>query len=886
VRNRIPLAVPVLAVLVLAGCSSGNAVVLAAFRGPVAVVSFSGMSPDRPTAGMVPLIAVASFRGDELRLVDPAIDAPIAGPNLAYALAVPTMPRPVHLAAGSLHDGGGDVLVVASSGEQVQLVGTWLNGTQGFGVAQTWDLSGVAGVGAQVLSLAVAAVPSGPATGIPAVAPTTPGLAWVLVGFSDPQNVFGGQLVVLEVARQPDGSIALAAPAVVKPLGFAPVGVSVAPDNVHVYFASRDAIQDSTGRVVLGVAEVDASAGLAATWPVRGLDARNCPTYTVASAFVGERSQANFYTFGVPALRVYASLDPSGCGPDRDIACGIATFDPELGGLAADPAPPGPPGSIVPPQSYRTPLFVPSQTTAMGIAPPPAVPGSVAPGTTGGSQVCFSPAVPGNTLPLCPGAPVGTSVSPPFNGTGSPQPFMLQAPASGPLWTSVTALVTAIDGFAYVQDLGRFGPVNASFMLGNEGTRTSVFAATAVGPVGPTANSAIFGFPDGTAGVGIWLDPPAAGAPTVIHDPTALPSTFTVWPGFTRDGRWLVSYQGLLPGLAVRRSVLGLTPGGALHLAIQGALMPSVDGQLPAGSVWVPGAIIASPDLGVHTLEANGAPGDLALFRLDVDPCPSTRPNWIPAGQTTPVYDPTKPPESHEGVLQALLAPDPVLYPGGGIQIVPAADPVLASEYACLLAWFQRPENAGKVLTAFGNNPQSNDYARGTSLRAGGFVLVGSVAGYAGRPSMDVRFDLAWSDEAGLSGEALMLARKARRFYYPSAYPNGPSIGFPEMTDPMQPGPVLGFRLGRFCPSGVVGCDPQTSPPARDAGVDFFTRSGLTSMSRRPGNTSGGTAVTSFDKSVIPGLESSGRVFYSTFVGDVLMMVPPGLDVGRTFIIR
>lgn len=883
-KHRLPLAVTV---LLLAACSKGNAVVLAGFRGPVAVVSFSGMNPDRPGAGLVPLIAVASFRGNELRLIDPAIDAPIAGTNLAYALAVPTMPRPVHLASGSLQDGQADLLVLASSGEQLQLVGTWLDGTQGFGVVATWDFTAVAGVGAQVLSLAVAAVPSAPATGTPAVAPTTPGMAWILIGFSDPHDVFGGQLVVLEVARQPDGSIALAGPAVVKPLGFAPVAMAVAPDNVHVYFASRDVIRDSTGRSVLGVAELDASAGLSAAWPIRGLDARNSPTYTVAAAFVGERTQDNFYTFDAPALRVYAALDPSGCGPERDIACGIATFDPALGGLARDPAPPGPPGSTVPAQSYRAPLFVPSQAIAMGIAPPPTVPGPIAPGVTNGSQVCFSPAVPGNPLPLCPSVPLGLSVTPPFNGSGAAQPFMLQAPTIGPLWTSVTALVTSIDGLAFVQDLGRFGPVNATLMVNNPLTQTSAFNAVAFGPLGPTANSPFFGFPEGTAAIGLWQDYPASGPPTVVYDTVGLPSTIIVWPGFTRTDHWRVSYQGVLPGLVQRRSVLGLAPGGALYLAIQDALVPAIGGEIPSDSEWVTGAVIASPELGVHALDPHGAPGDLGLFLLDADPCTSTRPNWIPAGKTTPVYDPTKQPEPHEAVLAALLAPDPVLYPGGGILLAPAVDPAMASEYACLVAWFQSPENAGKVLTAFNNNPTATDYARGTTLRAGGFVLVGNLAGYAGRPQLDRRYDLAWSDEGGLSGEALVLARKARRFYYAAAYAAAPPFaGFPEMTDPMQPGPALGLRVGRYCQTGVIGCDPQTSPPARDAGVDFFTRNGLEPMSRHPYNTSGGNAVTSFDKSVIPGLEYKGRVFYSTFVGDALMMVPPGLDVTQTFTIR
>ena len=113
-------------------------------------------------------------------------------------------------------------------------------------------------------------------------------------------------------------------------------------------------------------------------------------------------------------------------------------------------------------------------------------------------------------------------------------------------------------------------------------------------------------------------------------------------------------------------------------------------------------------------------------------------------------------------------------------------------------------------------------------------MLAGSGTGYAGRPELDVRYDLAWADETGLSGEALVLARKARRFYYPSAYPTRPYAGFPDMADPMQPGPALGFRVGRYCLAASPDCNPATSPPARDTGVDFFTQSGLLAMSRHP----------------------------------------------------
>jgi hypothetical protein len=190
------------------------------------------------------------------------------------------------------------------------------------------------------------------------------------------------------------------------------------------------------------------------------------------------------------------------------------------------------------------------------------------------------------------------------------------------------------------------------------------------------------------------------------------------------------------------------------------------------------------------------------------------------------------------------------------------------------------------VLTAFRNNPPATDYARGAWVRAAGLLLVGQVTGYAGRPILDVEYDFAWTDETGLSGEALVLARKARRFYYPAAYPNRNYQGYPDMDSPMMAGPALAFRVGRFCPTFVSGCNATTSPPARDAGVSFFTQSGLVAMSRYPSSTAGGNAVTSFDKSVLPGLEYLGRVFYTTFTGDLVMMTPPGLDVGQNLSIR
>jgi hypothetical protein len=845
-----------------------------------------GRNPDAPEAGLVPLLAVATFRGDELKLIDPVENRAIQGPNVAFPLAVPTLARPAYLASGSLGDGMADLLVVASAGTEVQLIGTWLDGTEGFGVVATWDLAPVAGNNAQVLSMVVTGVPTGAPTGAPPVAPVATGRAWIVLGMSDPQDLTRGQIVVLEVQRVDGGeAIQLSGAPAVRGVPFSPMDLAAAPDHIHLYVASLDPVERTAGGNTFGVAEFDMSAGATGAWPMRPLDARGAGTFAVAAAFVGERSQLNFYNFDPPALRVYAALDASGCGAERDIACGVATFDPARGGLAADPAPAGPAGWPVTPQSYRTPLFVPSIPIALGIAMPPAIPAPEPPSAAFGSQVCYSPAQAGVDLPLCPSV-TEVAGSPPFNAVGAPQRFMLQAPPTGQLWTSVVGMVTGIDGNAYVQDLGRFGPVNAVSMLNDDLSRTQANGATTVGPAGPTPNSALFGFPANTSALGLWLDVPPS--PEVVSDPDDLAKAIGVWPGFTKDDRWLVSYQGVLPGLAQRRAVVGLTGDGSLYLAIQDAAVIAPDGVLPANSYWVPGAYVERPEIGIHTVVKDGAPGDIGQFLLDVDPCPSTRPNWIPSGSTTPVYDPTIQPLAHETVVLDTLAPDATLYPGGALKLAPAADATLAQEYACLVAWLQRPENAGQVLTIFRNSITPVDYARGAWVRAGGLLLVGASAGYAGRPQLDVGYDFAWSDEGSLTGEALVLARKARRFYYPSAYPDRAYANYPGMTDPMQPGPVLRFRVGRYCPPNrdIPGCDPTTSPPARDTGVDFFTVSGLSSMQRRPTGSSGGNWVTSFDKSTIPGQEYVGRVFYATFVGDMLMMVPPGLDVGQSVVLK
>ena len=175
-------------------------------------------------------------------------------------------------------------------------------------------------------------------------------------------------------------------------------------------------------------------------------------------------------------------------------------------------------------------MFLPAVPLAMGIAAPASAPASEPPGAAFGSQVCHAPTTEGQTMPACPNV-TEVVAKPPFNGNGAPQDFMGLAPPIGQLWTSVTGLVTAADGLAYVMDLGRFGVVAASVMVSDADTqRTRTQNAAPVGPAGPFANSSLFGFPAGTAAIGLWLDHPTGSqAVEVVSDPDALERSVTLW---------------------------------------------------------------------------------------------------------------------------------------------------------------------------------------------------------------------------------------------------------------------------------------------------------------------------------------------------------------------
>lgn len=828
----------VLAALTLAACAPSPQPATISFHEPTAAVAFSGWTPQRPRQAYPfpqPYLAVANGRSDDLRLIDLATHKPLMSPGYAYPLSVPTLARPSYLATSPLRDGGADLLAVAGVGAIVDIVSTWEDGSDPAGsgggrVVAQYDLSGVAGSGAEILSMIATPVPGVPA-GTPPVAPAQPGAAWLILGFSGATDGLGGKLVVLEFARGPGGSVELGAPVQVKPLQLDPISLAVSPDLFHLYVATPDVVTDFStfppapgARQVQGVAEVDMSGGAAAPWPVRGLDAR-APTTLVAAAILGERVADDPDQFGPPALRVYAALDPSGCGAERPIECGIAVLDPSLGGLATDLAPPG---ATVPAQPYRAPIRVTAAPLTMAVALP----------SFTGSLQCLDDASP------CP-------------AQGANRQPLMKLLANGQRWTTAVAAVGASDGRTYLLDLGRSGPASDVSLLNGEETRTAVVSAQSLTPLLPDGS-------DAKAGLALYRQyTPASENPGLTTDSTKLAQAVVVTPGFTRGETWSLVWQGFLPGLASGDFVLGLE-GGDLTLAFQTAM----------GGQWAVGARVGEPELGVHAADA-WPEGDLAQFSLPVD-------QFGAGGNPCALAEGTR----YEAVIASIL-PSTADHPGGALHLLmptdPANDPF---QLLCLRDWLAAA-GAGALLTGTDGG-----------VRASGLVLSGSASGYAGRPALltkaevdggqqaNKRFNLAWQDESTLSGEALVLARKARRFFYANDkfFPASNASNYPESGgNPLAPGVAIGLIAGPMCADEPPGTGRQSvCPPARmgdlrrDSLLVFTTRSGVSPSYRSAVPSSLPSSALAFDRSQFPDGGDAGSVFYVTYHEDSVLIAVPG----------
>lgn len=840
------------ALAALAACSSQTVPETVAFHEPTAVVAFSAWTPERPRQAYPlpqPYLAVANGRSDDLRIIDLASSLPVMSPGFAFPLSVPTLPRPTYLAASSLRDGGPDLLAVAGVGTtvDVDIVSTWGDGSDpaaGPWAVTPYDFSAVAGPGAEILSMIATPVPGVPA-GSPPVAPAQPGEAWLILGFSGSSDGLGGKLLVQEFVRGANGSVLFSGLPQVKNLGLDPVSLAVSPDLFHLYVATPDIITDSsTGAHVLGVAEVDMSGGIAAPWPVRGLSAgppgtQGAPTTMVAAAILGERAEGDPDSFGPPALRVYAALDAAGCGTRRPISCGIAVIDPALGGLAPDLAPPG---TIVPAQSYRTPLFVPAAPLALSVALP------ASSGETQGMQC-------GATTPC------------------QQQPLM-RLLANGQRWTPAVGAVGAADGRTYLMDLGRSGPASDVTMLNSSDTRVQVTSAVSLTPLQSDGSRA-------KAGLGLYVQyPPTGQTSALTTDATKMLRAVVVTPGFTRGDTWSLVWQGFLPGLAAGDFVLGLASGN-LYLAFQTAMgMPP-----PGGStLWDVGANVGDPALAIHPA-ASYSEGDLVQFSLPAE-------QFGTAGNPCALSGGTR----YEAVIASILPPDPVNYPGGALQIQPEDPTNDTFSILCLQSWLAA-QVPGFLLAGTDAGVRASGLVLSGS--ATGYVgrplLLTETEANTGLAA-NKRFHFAWEDESTLAdpSEALAVARKARRFAYAPDQYSGGGAAYPEtctdrvkMTgcDPLRPGVALGLIAGPMCADQPPGSGLQAICPAwrmdrgdllRDSTLLFTTVSGLSPSFRSPLPTSLPSSAIPFDRSQFADGGGLGSVFYVTYRQDALLVAVPG----------
>ncbi len=542
----------VIALLVIALVACGqNPVASSQFHEPVSMAVFSGFTHAHPGT-QAPYLAVANSRTDELRIIDLSSHSAVLSPGMAFPLSVPTDPFPLRVASASLGGTGPDLLVVASAGElALQVVTTW-DATSGAVVVDptrkvSLTTATVPGINpsATVLSLLGMKVPG-----------ASPAKARILIGLS------GGQLVVADFVRStnpadPPGAIALAPPLVLKPLGFDPVDLALDAsgkdaqdfDTTHplpIYVATPDVINGSDGFSAQGVAMISTTATPSDTWTIKALKAGPAgtggkATTLVAATWVGERGAGNSDALGTRTKRVYAALDPSGCGQDREISCGIVTLDPGLDpttglmtSLAQEdgfvPAPSG-----VPLQPFRAPFVLPVSPAALPVTVTSL---AIAMPAASGGQTCVSPY---------------SACSPATAADG--MPLMLLAPGSGQRWTTAAMVVGASDGNSYVIDLGRMAAADDVSLLSD--------------PTGTKVTSLLVSTPAGSAQLGLWTDVTAPGASQLATDATTMLANFVVTPGYTRDDTWTVIYRGALPGLTSRAAELS-GGGTTLKLAGQG----------------------------------------------------------------------------------------------------------------------------------------------------------------------------------------------------------------------------------------------------------------------------------------------------------------------------
>jgi hypothetical protein len=532
VKARHPL---LLAAALLASCTNTSSRPGIRLAGPSAVAAFHGLSTRDPV-NLRAYMAVADERADDLRLLDAVDGKAVLAPGLILSLSVPTAPRPALLAAGGLHDAGAaraDLLAVAPIGLVacdpaspavfsgcVQVVATWLPATA-LATSLTLDLGKLpGGEDAAVLSLAVVPVPVSDGAG---GWTSAPGQARLVAGLS------GGRLLLADYARAADGQAIALVGAAIHALGFDAVALSASPDLVHLYAASPDPIGG-----VEGVAELDLSAAFDQPPAVRALDAL-APTTAVLAARVrpftgiaGVTSDPKLEAYGDEVVRIYAAREPTRCGPDQPLRCGLVTLDPLTGGL-------------LPERKSANPAI------------PIAVPGSII------DLIAIYPPTIGSLL---------------VDGTAAPDgiqgAYQKQATQVSDHWTSTLAAATSTNGAVYLIDLARNGLARDAGVLATNTGGQPARVQTAASSTPSLADS---------PWLALWDDRATTATPVPVHDATVMPLLVGMTPGYTSSDSWTLGQQSGLPTLAALRTQLQATADGQglAWLAVQSSSGATAD---------------------------------------------------------------------------------------------------------------------------------------------------------------------------------------------------------------------------------------------------------------------------------------------------------------------
>lgn len=436
-------------------------------------------------------------------------------------------------------------------------------------------------------------------------------------------------------------------------------------------------------------------------------------------------------------------------------------------------------------------------------------------------------------------------------------------------------------------------PPAAGFMRLYRGS-SSLVSTTAVGAVAcddgsvhfldlgrfkvATSSSPLAARPGGTPsatysdGHRIYVRDPATGA----FPPDAEGSKHVrVTPGWTPDDSWSIVWQGPLPGLGSRAAQAGKT-GGQLWLALQASPASEVV------AVWHPAFGIDRDPVrrDVAVIQARGIAG-----------CVNATDSAAAA--------------EFETRVTGLLPPAPE-HPGGALvlEYTAGADDCMDGLSAAA--------DAGVVgkLTA--------------TVRAGGLVLTGSSAGYAGRPQLDQDFALGYPSggEDALAAlcpladwegppaappactgsctravcEQLVLARKVRRFHHLAETCGTEQACIDRWADlpagtvfPVVNGPALAFRLG--IQPQVAGTTPP-STPVRDAflgirsGTSSSLPSGVSRLTARPSAAvpSHPNGAVAFDRSPVDA--AAGYRFFVSYPADFLVDTTPSLESVEVRILR